>query len=144
MPSPSSCDPTAGFQYGPAELEYVALILAFAWLIAKATPDCRGVLGTLLALPPLVYLGRISYGVYLLHNFSHIPVRLAADFLHVPALHAGAIGTLLQLAATLVAASLSWRFFESPLNSLKRYFPYHGESSPQVDPAYMLSTRDSA
>jgi peptidoglycan/LPS O-acetylase OafA/YrhL len=134
---------TGGFHYGPAEVEYLALILAFAWLIAKATPDCRGVLGALLALPPLVYLGRISYGVYLLHNFSHIPVRMVAEFLHVPALHTGAIGTLLQFAATLVAAGLSWRFFESPLNSLKRYFPYHSESSAQLDSALVLSPHDS-
>jgi peptidoglycan/LPS O-acetylase OafA/YrhL len=135
---------TGRLSYGPAELEYVAMILAYGWLVAKATPDCRGVLGAVLSLPPLVYLGRISYGVYMLHNFSHIPVRMAAQFFGLPLMHSGLIAALLQLATTIIAAGLSWRYFESPLNSLKRYFPYRRQPAPQRDEVLALSTRDSA
>ena len=62
----------------------------------------------LLDLPPLAYLGRISYGFYLFHNLFWIPAPLG-----------GPLGVLISaaanFAATLILAALSWELIERPL-----------------------------
>jgi peptidoglycan/LPS O-acetylase OafA/YrhL len=63
-----------------------------------------------LRMPGLARVGVISYGLYLLHQ----PVHALMDTL--PVRHAEAlIHGLLALTLTLVLASLSWRYFESPI-----------------------------
>ncbi len=99
------------------------------WLIDRAWQGIGGVAGRLLQWQPLVYLGTISYGLYIIHNFvggvanwaqkthgahlSRLPVRLTVLF-----------------GVTLALASLSWYFFEAPINGLKRYFPYTRRRDP--------------
>lgn len=83
---------------------------------------------------PLVFLGRISLGIYLLHMpVWHAFMMWSPSWLgpHVlqPSLHA--FGLL--AAATILLATLSWLFFERPLQQFRRYFPY------RLDPAYRSS-----
>ena len=40
--------------------------LAAAWLIGTAAKGFRGPIGWFLTAPPVVYIGRISYGLYVL------------------------------------------------------------------------------
>jgi peptidoglycan/LPS O-acetylase OafA/YrhL len=72
----------------------------------------------------LVYLGRISYGMYVFHLFVALCVRTVLRVVfhveHLP----NALLVTLYTAVTIAAAAVSWHFFEAPLNSLKRFFPY--------------------
>jgi peptidoglycan/LPS O-acetylase OafA/YrhL len=80
----------------------------------------------------LVYLGRISFGLYMFHSlmfhlvFSVGPTWLSkfASSLHLPAVAAPAIGTALVLALSIVAAAASYRFFERPFLKLKERFTF--------------------
>ena len=66
---------------------------------------------------PLRRVGKISYGMYLLH----IPLLALAAFL----LHSNAASIPLfavEVVLTIVAADLSFRFFESPILRLKRQY----------------------
>jgi len=60
----------------------------------------------LIALPPLAYVGQISYGLYLLH----VPLLFIAH----KSLH-GLAAVAVAGAATFVLAMLSWHLFEQPL-----------------------------
>lgn len=75
--------------------------------------------GALLAWPPIVYIGRVSYGLYLFH--------VVPSFLGWPVGPADA-GALARFAAyflvSIAVASISWRLFEKPINDLKRHIPY--------------------
>jgi peptidoglycan/LPS O-acetylase OafA/YrhL len=66
---------------------------------------------------PFVYLGKISYGLYVFHPVLLMAVR---NVLGRHCSHDG-IGVL-ALAITIVTASLSYRFFETPFLKLKRRF----------------------
>ena len=55
------------FDHGQASIGYTLLALGCTGLICAALVD-RGLLHRLLTLPPLLLLGRISYGVYLIHG----------------------------------------------------------------------------
>lgn len=101
-------------------LDTIAL-LPIAAMVLGASRGARGVAGRLLASWPLRALGKISYGVYLLHLF------VAFALLKIPplsTLQRGPVEFVLMSAATITAAAISWRFFERPLNELKRFFPY--------------------
>ncbi len=72
---------------------------------------------------PLLYLGRISYGLYVFHfamlnlcdkGLRNIPQTLVP---YLPFMRASAALTL-----TVALASLSWRFFESPILRFKNRF----------------------
>lgn len=65
---------------------------------------------------PLIYLGRISYGLYVFHVFA----ILAANQAPVSA----PVASLLALALTILLASLSYRFLESPFLRLKLRFTH--------------------
>jgi peptidoglycan/LPS O-acetylase OafA/YrhL len=115
----------------------LVMALAFVAIISKAAAGYGGRAGALLQSRALVYVGRISYGVYLYHDFA--PRMLAAAlrtagldparaFWPVSAewtqrLHANEITTFMLLCAiTLAVASLSWRFFEHPINLYRDRF----------------------
>ena len=78
---------------------------------------------------PLIYLGRISYGLYLIHIFFFWLVydkfRPWLTQLTEQAGIAGwrdNIGQLLAFTATVFFASLLYRFYETPFLRLKRRF----------------------
>ena len=91
-----------------------ALGVAFALAAILANPE--SILTRLLSVPPLVWTGRLSYGLYLWHFpvFTFVgrwftalqPVRLMT----------------LQIAGTFVCATLSYYLLEQPCLKLKKKF----------------------
>ena len=113
----------------------VGAALLAGWVVLRASTGFRGPIGKLLELKPLIYLGTISYGIYVYHNFIptlmlenwHLPT--IADLLHRPS--AWPLDSLLKGAIAISVAALSWHFFERPINNLKRYFKYEGNRAPK-------------
>ena len=101
---------------------------SFMWIVALAAEGDRGIVGRVLQSPPVAYLGRISYGVYVLHlivlyfvdrALHHL---LVADFWQRP--YAWSVLSVFTLLATLLLAMISWYRMEKPINSLKHRFRY--------------------
>jgi peptidoglycan/LPS O-acetylase OafA/YrhL len=88
----------------------------YAWLVLQAAIGVRGPLKSVFDNGVLQYLGRISYGLYLLHNF--MPDIVARLFGPMPKYQAAPI----VLALTVGTCILSWHCFEKPILGLKRYF----------------------
>jgi peptidoglycan/LPS O-acetylase OafA/YrhL len=83
-------------------------------------------------LPPwIVYLGRISYGLYLFHELIYFLIldlgkpRLTrlSEALHLASWR-GAIGTGLSFGVTVLIAHLSYQFYERPFLRWKRRFTF--------------------
>jgi len=110
---------------------HLAMALFFTWVVDRAGDGFGGALGRFLTLPALLYLGKISYGVYVYHLFVRgalwtlvmqgtlaPPPNLWVRFLWI------AVGSV-------AIGALSWHLFERPINDLKRRFPYTaGASGP--------------
>jgi peptidoglycan/LPS O-acetylase OafA/YrhL len=106
---------TIGLLISPIACSFVVL-----WLIRF-----RGTrLTACLRLSPVQHLAKISYGAYLFHwpiGAFLVPVSAA---LGVGALGHGYLKVVTVFILTVILASLSWQFFESPLLNLKeRLFP---------------------
>jgi peptidoglycan/LPS O-acetylase OafA/YrhL len=97
------------------ELYQLGNALLFGWIVAKASQPGKGPLDAVLNNGILRYLGRISYGIYLLHLFVvyYVWGRLGSD---ANVLEVSALSTLV----TIALASLSWHFFEQPIRQLAR------------------------
>lgn len=80
---------------------------------------------------PIVYLGRISYGLYLFHELVYTLVfhtwkaqlHRLSTLLHLPAWDGG-LGTTIAFCTTVLMAHLSYQFYERPFLRLKRRFTY--------------------
>ena len=90
-----------------------------AWLLAISLGGIKGKYGRFLSWAPVVYVGRISYGIYVYHVFVIIiispllvPYGLSPD-------HYAAGRVLVLLALTLAISSLSWHFLEKPFLAWK-------------------------
>lgn len=110
-PGPTVQYPTWKFTYG---LTLVDLIAALAILIAIQPGS---LVYRALSLRPLRWLGRISYGAYVLHDIPHI-VYFAFGVAFFPTQPVLAT-TAIALVATIFLSWLSFRFFESPFLNLK-------------------------
>ncbi len=101
----------------------VCFSLLFLWMVGKCAQGVPGTIGKVLEFSPFLYLGKISYGIYL----YHFPVLWAytkfSDSLGFD-LPSGAQGFLFKLLITLAISSLSWHLFEAPINRLKSRFKY--------------------
>jgi peptidoglycan/LPS O-acetylase OafA/YrhL len=102
-------------------LQQTALALCFAAFVgftAKGVP----VIGKVLAYAPIAYLGKISYAMYVFHNFTPPLLRWATGvegFGPRPWLFAAACVGL-----TIAMSAASWALFEGPINRLKDRIPY--------------------
>ena len=102
---------------------FVGLLSFF--LLAKASLGTyKGLFAALIESKLFVYIGRISYGVYIYHNLMnalffgflnrYLQLNDAPAFVYV----------LIYTALTFTIASLSWFIIEKPINSFKTRFPY--------------------
>lgn len=107
-------------RFGPFPGAWAAIIeslenLFFAWLLLRTAAGWRGVVGFVFENPILVYLGKISYGLYIFH------VLVVVAFDRTVTWHGLSIESdVLLRAAILMAisvgvAGLSYRYVESPL-----------------------------
>ena len=87
-----------------------------------ATARATGWLDTCLRSSVTVYIGKISYGVYIWHSFAPGVGRFIIDSLDLAYLKFGLPSMFLNLLITLMLASATFFLFERPINSLKRFF----------------------
>jgi peptidoglycan/LPS O-acetylase OafA/YrhL len=76
---------------------------------------------------PLRYFGKISYCMYIVHNFMFIVAKMGRE-MFAPFLPVWA-DLVSAFILTFGFAMLSWQFFENPILKLRKYLP--GESSPK-------------
>lgn len=101
--------------------------LLCVWMVHRAARGVSGWPGRLLRAWPLVYVGTISYGIYLMHVFPMPVVMWIEHRSHVSLpgwAHGGRPKFVIVMVISVAAATLSWKFFEGPINSLKRLVPY--------------------
>ncbi len=99
--------------------------LFYTWVIGRAATGFAGPAGRFLNWRVPIYLGGISYGIYVIH--FHVPGVLRDKVL--PRLGLSMTGNAwadfaIYAAISVGLAAVSWRFFEGPINGLKRHFPY--------------------
>jgi len=109
------------------------------WLLIVLLDKNKGVPSRVFSNGALVYLGKISYGIYLFHNFvPEIYSRLSNYFMEngwkIPFTKysilpyvGGPKQLVLYFAFLITVATVSWFCFEKPINNLKRYFDYHDD-----------------
>jgi len=97
---------------------YTGPSLVFVWLVGSAAQGFKGMTAVWLEWRVLLYVGKISYGIYLYHNFMPRLVRYPASVVGL-----GELSTLPLFAGatilTLLTAAASWHFIEKPISRVK-------------------------
>lgn len=109
--------------------ERLAEDFLLGWLVISVANGVRGPVGWFLQCAPMSYLGKISYGLYIIHNFAKPFTDATLAALKYPKWlmwFYNSPWTCIPLFAglSIALASLSWHLYEKPINNLKRFFPY--------------------
>jgi len=96
---------------------HLALAVASSLAIALLMSNSQGTINQMLRFKPLVWVGSISYGIYLIHipAIGIVHAMMGGDSFALDSWSAAA-ATMIGIAATIGLAWLSWRYFEKPLN----------------------------
>jgi peptidoglycan/LPS O-acetylase OafA/YrhL len=113
--------------------------LIFAWLVSAAAIGFRGMTGRILEFPVLIYLGKITYGIYVYHNLTPLILVPVFESMGVTLRVPGLLNFILSSLLTIFIAIPSWHLIELPINKLKRYFEYKANT-----PAILLESKLSA
>jgi peptidoglycan/LPS O-acetylase OafA/YrhL len=127
---------------GDFEYIYLALSLAFGWVVMRAVVDGS----RFLCLRPLRFLGRISYGVYILHPIAFAIFWLTPYCWIVEKWPGGTLLRMIgQVLIPLPLAALSWYAFEKPILGLKKYFevPSPAPATAETAPLRALAAQSA-
>jgi len=121
------------------------------FLIRQARTGFKGLAGAVLNNGIFRYLGKISYGLYVYHNFMPwlwrcLTGRETANPLPIPSIHYSPlngpyVSFVIQLGLLVIIASISWFLVEKPLNDLKRWVGNKG-MEPAKATSIILSKHD--
>jgi peptidoglycan/LPS O-acetylase OafA/YrhL len=124
----------------PVRFAYTGAVICFTALIALAL-DPNKLTAKIFANGLLRQMGLYSYCFYLIHVgvlSKYGPVHYRLSRVHLTFANENfnqlLIGSIL-FAVTFGICAVSYRFFESPILGLKRYFPYRERTHPELLPA---------
>jgi peptidoglycan/LPS O-acetylase OafA/YrhL len=139
--------PSIRLQTSNVVWQYLATAVGYGLMLDGAIASRRGPLTWALSLKPFVFLGRLTYGLYIYHilglQFGHLCFVHLGRLLQVRSSPvAWAIQTTLALALTVAAATVSYYTFEAFFLSLKTKFthiasrpnPWKSPESPAAAP----------
>src|SRR5690606_352896 len=97
-------------------------IAVFSWIIVDFLSSDSSYKPGFLKNKILIYIGQISYGIYIFHNFV---LSFIMRVFNIPDQDSFNLVKSVSLSFVLVIiiSACSWHFFEKPLLKLKRYFP---------------------
>ena len=127
--------------HAPLALQSTGAALIFCWLIYSASRGFGGHIGRLLEWRPIVYLGKISYGIYIFHFLVPLAFAAAATHFGVGYENSGFVNFIATSLAAFGIAALSWHLFEHPINGLKRHFRYGSTSHVSDEPTMTPSAQ---
>jgi peptidoglycan/LPS O-acetylase OafA/YrhL len=113
-----------------------SVIAILCWLVAATGRGFSGWVGRVLEFKPFIYIGKISYGLYVYHNFMPLLLITIMPYFGLKYPGQGSRGFVLASIATLIVASISWHIIERPLNKLKdsiRFDPGPRGAAPFVE-----------
>ena len=97
-------------------------VLFFVSLIAKVSTRPGGIYKWFLENPAILYMGKISYGIYVIHLF--VPSLFYYFAPHSIFVSNSYIGFFGFFGTTVILASISWFLFEKPILKLKKRWEY--------------------
>ncbi len=111
-------------RYFPQTDPWVATIeiweaVFIGWVVAATAQGWGGWFGRFLGWPPLVYVGKISLGIYLFHVLAHILLGPWLDRLGITSTAHNLLRVWLLAMISVGAGTLSWHLVEKPLSALK-------------------------
>lgn len=127
----------AGFSFDIVFWGYTWIALLYACLLLFVVTAKRGAIGAIMRFKPLRHLGTISYSFYLMHMaiLSIIFDLILGKKPYLSNFQTAGV-TVVALLATLLLATLSWRFFEKPIIRWGLSFAYgNGSSTPMLSDA---------
>jgi peptidoglycan/LPS O-acetylase OafA/YrhL len=128
--------------HAPLALEDTGAALVFCWLIGSASRGFAGPFGRLLEWRPVVYLGKISYGIYIFHYLVPLGFDAAATPFGDEYENSACVNFIATSLVTYGVAALSWHTLERPVNGLKRHFRYESAADgPPQEPVMTPSTQ---
>jgi peptidoglycan/LPS O-acetylase OafA/YrhL len=99
--------------------------LFFLWVVGTTALGVGGPVGWFLDRRWLLYLGKISYGLYVFHfNVPGLLREQVFPRLGLAWPSSLLVRFVLQTLVAIAIAMASWHLYESPINRLKRHFPY--------------------
>lgn len=106
-------------RYFLASKSTIAALVFFA-IVGKAIVGIGGWPGIFLNNSIVAFIGKVSFGIYIYHFLAIKMVRVFVDNHHMV--------FFLSLLTSSLLAGISWRLLESPINSLKFFYPYTNSS----------------
>jgi len=106
--------------------------LTFSALVYAAAIGFKGRLGRALEWAPITYIGKISYGIYVIHFFVpyvYLTFLTPLGFPSGASLN-GTVYAMICVGLSVLLASGSWWLLERPINRHKRRFPYWDGDRP--------------
>jgi peptidoglycan/LPS O-acetylase OafA/YrhL len=100
------------------------LSIFFVWLVSSSAKGYGGILGKFLELKPLIYIGKISYGLYIYHYFMNPLYGIISWHLNFHGSTPLLLEITLKVLASFFIAIPSWIFIEKPINDFKSHFSY--------------------
>jgi peptidoglycan/LPS O-acetylase OafA/YrhL len=108
--------------YSGILMRFLFNILSFWVLGWSIVFGYNGIFKTILENKLLVYLGKISYGLYLYHFFILYMGNMILDGYNL--IFSMEIKAIIFTLTSVLVASLSWKFVEYPINTLKNKYKY--------------------
>ncbi|HUQ18279.1 MAG TPA: hypothetical protein VM099_01590, partial [Gemmatimonadaceae bacterium] len=105
----------------------------FTWIVAVAANGSGGIVGKTLQFPPFVYIGKISYGIYLYHIFVSGLAEWISHRLGLVLPTSALIQFIIFAPISIALASVSWFVFERPVTRLRRRLSYRPETVEEND-----------
>lgn len=108
--------------YGGGTPRFITLNLTtsvfYGWLVILAARGFTGWIGTIASFWPLRYIGRISYGIYVIHNFIPAFLEKPEVIALTGELSRAEMG-LIVIPLSFILPMLSWHLMEKPIQQLK-------------------------